>query len=646
MSSRKSTRGIGRGRGRGRGGSRGRGLARPSMTVTTKGALTFVASGDPLVDLYFHTVRGLSTDRLHSLLKAAWSTARLTPSDVKGDAVSDQHGLAKARTLTLRAILHLRDIRHKGKGERDLFISAFKWLALADLPSALRLLKEGFISEYGCNRDLGVLARLRDESKIPNPNIVAIRRTAVQVMVTQLHKDLSLLRTSKGKPAISLMAKWVPRRQSKRDKSAREDDQKGCGLYSQIAAAFGSYNARLPKDQQLTKADASLIGGSQHDFRSFVLVPLTKHLKVVETLMSSGKWEEIDFNHVPSKAALRYKAAFTKHRPETKDGAPGYQDWVKEAKTNAEKKEKGVDVKKGSAKINTAAVHPHEILKPYMGYVGQDFKTDREGYDWTRDRRYDTTVEAAWAQFRSKMRESMKDRFALAVADVSGSMESGSHPSAIPMHISVTLACLFAELAPAPWRGRWLNFSTSPSWELMTMERDGQPTTLLERICTMDTQNWMQSTNLQALMDMVLILYTGMKNTDIKMPGVLCIISDMQFDQACPSNTLTNFEATVAKFKQADVPMPQVVFWNVNSKEDVPVTFNQAGVALVSGFSPQVMEQVLACDPETLKPYKFVEQVLTAPDFRNILWQASKQVSGKDKPNPKQPVESLPLPEE
>ena len=56
------------------------------------------------------------------------------------------------------------------------------------------------------------------------------------------------------------------------------------------------------------------------------------------------------------------------------------------------------------------------------------------------------------------------------------------------------------------------------------------------------------------------------------------------------------------KYEEAGYQMPNVVFWNLNAKDNVPVKFNERGVALVSGFSPSILKAVLSGDMENLTP--------------------------------------------
>jgi hypothetical protein len=56
------------------------------------------------------------------------------------------------------------------------------------------------------------------------------------------------------------------------------------------------------------------------------------------------------------------------------------------------------------------------------------------------------------------------------------------------------------------------------------------------------------------------------------------------------------------KYKDAGYTVPQVVFWNLNSSDNVPVKADKSGAALVSGFSPAIMTALLAADLDEFTP--------------------------------------------
>jgi len=85
------------------------------LTKNEKGALSHATTGDPRVDLFYKTVRGLSKERLGMYLEASW----------RKDALE-----------TLKIMFFIRDTRGKGKGEKKLFYDAYEWLMEKHLPSA------------------------------------------------------------------------------------------------------------------------------------------------------------------------------------------------------------------------------------------------------------------------------------------------------------------------------------------------------------------------------------------------------------------------------------------------------------------------------------------------------------------------------
>lgn len=57
----------------------------------------------------------------------------------------------------------------------------------------------------------------------------------------------------------------------------------------------------------------------------------------------------------------------------------------------------------------------------------------------------------------------------------------------------------------------------------------------------------------------------------------------------------TNFQEIENMYKRAGYEHPQLVYWNVNSRNDsnYPVQKDDTGVALVSGLSPSIVKSVL-----------------------------------------------------
>jgi hypothetical protein len=92
----------------------------------------------------------------------------------------------------------------------------------------------------------------------------------------------------------------------------------------------------------------------------------------------------------------------------------------------------------------------------------------------------------------------------------------------------------------------------------------------------------------------------------------------MEFNSACGSNTLTNFEVIKRKYAAAGYKMPVICFWNVNARNDQsPVTKDQNGTTLVSGCSPSIFSQVVS--GTTVTPYDFMMQTLNKERYSSVV---------------------------
>ena len=78
-----------------------------------------------------------------------------------------------------------------------------------------------------------------------------------------------------------------------------------------------------------------------------------------------------------------------------------------------------------------------------------------------------------------------------------------------------------------------------------------------------------------------------------------------------PSATL--FQEIADRYRCAGYQLPRLVFWNVNSRtETIPVKENDLGVALVSGFSPNVAKMVMS---GKLDPLDCLLETLAGPRY-------------------------------
>jgi hypothetical protein len=287
---------------------------------------------------------------------------------------------------------------------------------------------------------------------------------------------------------------------------------------------------------------------------------------VVETQMCAGDWDNINFSHVPSVASARYKKAFNRHTPK-------FAEYVQA-------------LVKGdpSVKVNASAVYPYDVLKGVINSYGTSLgKTELDH------------VVAQWDALPNYVGSAN----ILPMVDVSGSMTcpAGGHNSksgTTCLDVAVSLGLYLADKNQGKFKDTFLTFSGSP--ELVTLKGN-----VVQKANQMVKSNWAMDTNLHKAFDKVLKVAVDGNVPQSEMPEMVLILSDMQFNQ-CVKHDDSAMQMIERKYAAAGYTVPQVVFWNLNASDNVPVKADKSGAALVSGFSPSIMKALLAADMEQFTP--------------------------------------------
>lgn len=270
--------------------------------------------------------------------------------------------------------------------------------------------------------------------------------------------------------------------------------------------------------------------------------------KVVETQMCAKQWTEINFSHVPSLAHSRYKKAFGRNAGEV------YVDYLNR-------------LKKGdpTVKVNAGAVYPYDVIKTAM----------------RGDRSQSELIEAQWAALPNYV----GDAKILPIVDVSGSMTSPVATGLTAMDVAVSLGLYLADKNTGDFKDCFLTFTDTPRLQQLKGS-------ILKKIDQLRTAEWGFNTNLHAAFEVILNTALNGNVSQEDMPQTVLILSDMQFDQ-CVTHDDRAIDMIRRKYEQAGYQIPNVVFWNINSYDNVPVKFDESGTALVSGFSPTIVRNVL-----------------------------------------------------
>ena len=347
-----------------------------------------------------------------------------------------------------------------------------------------------------------------------------------------------------------------------------------CGLgdsISLLAKWMPSNNTSSKQKRSEAVILQSLLHLSAREYRK-TLSRLREHLAVVDRKASLNQWNDINYNHVPSKANLKYRNAFLKHDEERR------QAYLTSL-------QKGDD----SVKINADSMFLYDIVQAYI---------DNNSCWRNILRPYDETLEQLW-----HAQESPKDYDdILVIRDGSGSMgqqlSGNSSISALSVADSIALYCAQHNKNES-FKNRFITFSNRPQMVDISMCE-----TLRDKLRRLHRFDDYSNTDIEATFD--LILDTAVKNLlrQEELPSACLVISDMQFDQATKhEDNTTVIESCRKKFEALGYTMPRLIFWNVSvyAHNTIPVQMHPSGVILVSGFSKSIVDMVVSreVNPET-----------------------------------------------
>lgn len=407
--------------------------------------------------------------------------------------------------LALKCLFYLRDIRG-GQGERRFFRVCYKWLAGFDLAAAHRNLQN--IPEFGRWDDLLFLLDTKIDAAV------------MKLIKEQITKDLSVIKN--GGTNVSLCAKWLPSQNSSSEKT-------------KILAS------RIRKE----------LGMTPRQYRK-TLSLLRKAIKIVETQMSENKWNEIEYNKLPSRAGFQYRKAFARHDFER------YNSFMTDKTT----------------KVNAETLYPCDIVHKVLN---SDHSTERAVLNKYWDNLTDYFNGASFN--------------GIAVVDTSGSM-SCCRGNIQPLDVAISLGLYCADkCAPtSPFYNHYISFSRVAK----LVECRGID--FVDRVTRIYRNNICENTNIYSVFDLIL-------NTAIKkhvpaadMPKNIIIISDMQFDWATDygESVQDTISQQMKQYKKYGYEIPHLIFWNVNAMYDANIPMkDEKGITFVSGYSPVVFDMIL-----------------------------------------------------
>jgi hypothetical protein len=490
------------------------------------------------------------------------------------DRVLEKEKYIDYMTKFIKICLFMREPR-KGKGEKKIFYDIIIWF-WKNYNNVGRFFIN-HLKDFGYFADLCNLYNLGENNN-------EIKKYLVEVYGNQLIKDRDVLLTNPS--LISLAGKWAPREQSK---------------YKQYAL-------------DITK---KFFNKNKKEYRQLI-VSLNKQLNVPEVNMCQKQWSSIDFKNVSSKALSNYTKAFqditVNPFPKSKRKSKYIKDVRRHQKNDSdyEDREKCRNnlqehVEKGG-KINSGVTDLSKIIEKYLHGLSEDMI-------W----------EAQWTQRVNEIQELLKNNnykpSILPMIDLSSSMTGD------PMINAITLGFFCSMLLDNPlnepeaeYANMFLTFNTVP--EIGKLPRLG---TLYSKIKSLTDNGWMQkwggTTDVQLAIKMILDIAIKHKISKEKMPNVLAIFSDMQFNQGDRKWNETSYETMARKYMENGYEIPHIIFWNLRADTNgYQVLANTPNTTMLSGYSTRMMDLFLTSSIEELKKEaSIVKNEKTSPTTLSLM---------------------------
>lgn len=241
--------------------------AEAGAVTTWNGAKSYESVNDPLVELFFKSVRDIPCTDYRCI------TVKKSKREKKGKSTARESTMLetmfdKAWTAdplrTLKFVFYLRDCRG-GKGERRLFRALLNHMRNRNLTQHIVANME-HIPTFGSWKDVSLCF-------FGTP----LENQAVQLIANQLQAD----RTAQSP---SLCAKYAP-----------------------------TEGGAIDRAHHAASKIASELGVSVTQYRKRYLSPLRAQLNIVERTMCAREWDHVEYKKVPSIAGSRYKKAFARH---------------------------------------------------------------------------------------------------------------------------------------------------------------------------------------------------------------------------------------------------------------------------------------------------------------------------------------------
>ena len=577
---------------------------------------------EQLVQYYYQLVRPepdivYKYDYLEAQYFILVSSIILNNGDTKHNIRMSKGGQRECLMMAYKMIAQTRDIL-MGKGEYKLSYIMIAVLSYMDVSydglSTINMAKHALRSfvldiptlshnndtrSYGSWKDIKYFCNYC--KKIGMVETHPIIRYAIQLMTTQLRKDVQLYENNKSTTSLSLVSKWIPREKSK----------KFGWLYPYLVQSY--YNLKKAPTYQNNKY--------LKKFRK-ILTKMNKQLQTIQIVQTKRQYDKINIKHVTSQTFAKQYNAFIKYgilNSPSPSPSPSYKHGLSEHISMYD-----------FVRIASKETDPYRIQ----------------------------LLDHLWAT-QSSIKNPYKstNRYILPIVDTSIHMQDHSNH---PLYTAIGLAIRVSELSLL--KNRILLFSQVPKWVNITIKDNNcfsaKVKTILKIIKEDNTMNMNSNLFLainkllQGYIDsklppncvkqMTWIFFSNMQHVD---DNTLPYSSEKkhrppQQPQNRPPLPPTRkqfvFESIYEKIKKtfyeagrlSDYRTPfepsHMVFWNLTSNIGFPCKSTTPNTSMVSGYTPSIINQFRISPPYHRTPHTCTERKKPPLIAKRTPWDALK----------------------
>ena len=415
--------------------------------------------------------------------------------------------------LALKCLFYLADCRG-GQGERRFFRVCFKWLCNNYPKIAKRHIE--FIPTFRRWDDI----------------LYSCVGTIVEEDALIFIKKQLLLDIESKTP--SLLAKWLP-----------------------------SENASSYETKRMGRIVREYLHMTHKQYR-LILSKLRARINIVEKLMSENRWDEIEFDKIPSRAGLIYKNAFARRDIIAKK----FEDFAKDKDT----------------KVNAGVLYPYECVAKVVNTIDGIWLWGAHTIEISDTDR--AIIEKYWNNLPDYFNGQQSNM--LCVVDTSGSMTE--ERASAPINVAISLGMYAAERAGGPFKDHYISFSSEP--QLIKVEGID----FVDKVWRIYKTNLCDNTDLDKVFDMLLNIADLPETKEEDIPENIVVISDMEIDYMSywdeKSEAITNMQAIRKKWAEHGHKLPKLIYWNVDARQNT-ILDEGPEVSFVGGMSPSIFETII-----------------------------------------------------